>query len=265
MTHKAIFENLLLSEEAKVQLEEAFTVAVEAKAAILEAEYKEKEEELQETVIAQVQDMVAEALSEELDVLGEELAHARQLDVEYAEKLELFKESYEAAQADVIRVMVAESVAEEVAELMEDVEFAKQNAFGMQIYEAFRDSFDANFAGADIDVASKLRETEVQLEAYQRKEAVEKLLEGIGGKERAVFETLLEGVAIERLEERFSSVKPLVLREGAAPVITEGDAPVITEGDAPVITEGQIVVEEGAVQSELAAAFSKAIGLAKRK
>ena len=46
MTHKAIFENLLLTDEAKVQLEEAFTTAIEAKTALLEAEYKEKEEEM---------------------------------------------------------------------------------------------------------------------------------------------------------------------------------------------------------------------------
>ncbi len=46
MGYKEIFENLLLSDEAKVQLEEAFTVAVEAKMTHLEAEYKEKEQEM---------------------------------------------------------------------------------------------------------------------------------------------------------------------------------------------------------------------------
>lgn len=262
MGYKAIFENLLLSDEAKVQLEEAFAVAIDAKTTLLEAEYKEKEAELQETVIAQVQDLVAEAISEELDAISEELTQARQLDVEYAEKLELFKESYGASQEDLVRVLVAETVEEEVSELMEDVEFAKQHAFGVQIYEAFRDSFEANFSGAEIDVVAKLRAAELQLEAFQRKEVVEKLLEGVGGKERAVFTTLLEGVAIDRLEERFNSVKPLVLREGYSTKVE----PILENTQVQSnITEGRVVVEEGVSAPELAAAFNKAIGLAKRK
>lgn len=261
MGYKEIFENLLLSDEAKVQLEEAFTVAVEAKMTLLEAEYKEKEQEIQESAIAQVQDLVAEAISEELDAISEELAHARQLDVEYAEKLETFKESYAASQEDLVRVLVAESVEEELSELMEDVELAKQNAFGMQLYEAFRDTFDTNFSGADLDAVTKLRETELQLEAYQRKEVVENLLEGIGGKERAVLTTLLEGVSTERLEERFNTVKPLVLRESAAPT----EQPVVENTVEQPVVEGQIVVEEGVAASDLTAAFAKALGLAKRK
>lgn len=256
MTHKAIFENLLLTDEAKVQLEEAFSTAIQAKTVLLEAEYKEKESTLQEEILSTVQDLVSEALSEELDVLAEELSHARSLDVEYAEKLELFKESYANAQEDSIKVLVAESVAEEVSELLEDIQLAKENAFGVQLFEAFKDMFDANFGGAEIDVVAKLRETELQLETFQRKEAMATLLEGIGGKERKVFESLLEGVALDKLDDRFNSVKPIVLRESITPVLES------VEQDK--IEDVQIVVE-GDDKAALMAAFNNAISLGKRK
>lgn len=261
MSYKAMFESLLLTDEAKTQLEEAFTTAIQAKTALLEAEYKEKEETIQESVLATVQDLVAEALSEELELLSEELEHARTLDVSYAEKLELFKENYATAQEDIIRVMVAESVAEEVAELGDDIEYAKQNAFGMQIYEAFKDSFSVNFGDASPDVVEKLRVAELQLEAYEREKEVERLLEGFGGKERAVMESLLEGVTSDKLEKRFNSVKDIVLRESA----TVQEAPVstlITEGEQP---EHKLVVEGVEDVSALNAKFAKALGLANRK
>lgn len=256
MTHKAIFENLLLTDEAKVQLEEAFSTAIQAKTVLLEAEFKERESTLQEEILGTVQDLVSEALSEELDVLAEELSHARSLDVEYAEKLEMFKESYAEAQDDVIKVLVAEAVAEEVGELLEDVQFAKENAFGNQLFEAFKDMFEANFGGADIDVVTQLRNTELQLEAFQRKEALETLLEGIGGKERKVFESLLEGVTIGKLEDRFNSVKSIVLRESVTSATTDA----IT---APIV-ESQLIVESGD-KAALMAAFNSAINISKRK
>lgn len=260
MTHKAIFENLLLTDEAKVQLEEAFTTAIQAKTALLEAEYKEKEEEIQETVLATVQDIVSEALAGELVVLSEELEHARTLDVQYAEKLELFKESYAATQDDVIRVLVAETVEAEVGELLEDVEYAKQNAFGMKVYESFKDLFDVNFGNADTDVVEKLRAAELQLESYEREKEVERLLEGIGGKERAVMLTLLEGVASGKLEKRFESVKGIVLRESATA------QPLVESTVAPVVEESAKLVVEGVEDIDsLNAAFNKALGLANRK
>lgn len=261
MTHKAIFENLLLTDEAKVQLEEAFTTAIQAKTALLEAEYKEKEEEIQESVLATVQDIVSEALADELVVLAEELEHARTLDVQYAEKLELFKENYATTQEDAMRVLVAESVTEEVGELLEDIEYAKKNAFGMQIYEAFKDSFDVNFGVADADVVEKLRAAELQLESYERAKEVERLLEGIGGKERAVLLTLLEGVESDKLEKRFASVKDIVLREAV-----DTTEPITESVDEPVVAESTKLVVEGVEDIDsLNAAFNKAIGLANRK
>lgn len=258
---KAIFENLLLNEETKVQLEEAFSTAIEAKIAILESEYREKEEALQETVVADIQEIVAEALSEELDVLAEELEHARTLDVQYAEKLEMFKESYASSQEDVMQVLVAETVAEEINELREDVEQAKKHAFGVKMFESFRDMYDANFGGVDVDVVEKLREAEMQLETYQRKEKMDELMEGIGGKERNVLATLLEGYETSQLESRFNTVKSIVLRESA-----EVTAPVLTESaKVEVLETARIVLENTDDNADVLDAFQKALSIATGK
>lgn len=261
MNYKEIFESLLLTDEVKEQLEEALATSITAKETLLEAEYLEKTEQLQENMLGTVQDLVAEALSEELEVLAEELAHARSLDVSYAEKLELFKESYAETQDELLKVTVAEAVQEEVSELIGDIEYAKQNAFGNKLYESFKDMFDANFGGAEIDVVERLRESEERLEKYQRDEAIEELLEGIGGRERGVFISLLEGVALDKLANRFDTLKDIVLRETVEPIVE----PIKENLTKVVADEHELVVEASVQSSDLTAAFNRALNIANRK
>lgn len=260
-----IFENLLLTEETQTQIKEAFASAVEAHKAELELEYKEKEATLQEEASMKVQDLVAESISTELDALAEELEHARTLEVQYAEKLELFKEAFSAAKEDEVRVLVAETVQEELDELKEDIEQGKKFAFGKQLFEAFADAYAANFGNTDVDVVEQLKEAKAELEAYKRAELIDELLEGIGGKERAVFTTLLENSETDKLKERFESIKPIVLRESE-----NSDKTVVQESTAPVIEEqaveqqDAVLVTEGQVDDSLNKAFARALKIANR-
>ena len=98
MSIKTLLENSVLSEETKQVVQEAFEVAMTAKEAELTEQYKNKyEADLLEATVEirnAVQESLQEVVAEEMQEIAEELKHSRTLEVQYADKLATFKESY---------------------------------------------------------------------------------------------------------------------------------------------------------------------------
>lgn len=210
---KQLFESEILNEESRSIISEAFKTAVEARKAELEVEYAQKIVENTQSMIERIPLLVEESLESELAQLSEEVAHARTLEIQYAEKLSEFKESYAASQQDKIAIQIAEAVATEIEELKEAIEEAKKHEFGMAIYESFRSAHEAMFGGKEISVADELKEAKQELEQYRRKEKLDEMLSCLSGKKRKVAETVLEGVALDRLEEKFESIRATLMAE----------------------------------------------------
>lgn len=240
---KKLFESAVLTDEIKKELSEAFDTAVSARSVELEAEFEQKLEEAKTAIADSIPSMVEEALAEEMAAIAEEVAHARNLEVGYAKKLTEFKESYAAAQDEKLQVLVAEGIATEVEELRESIELAKKNDFGMKVFEAYREVFDEQFGGIDASELAELKEAKEELGKYQRKEKMTELLEGISGEKRAIAETILDGVATEKLDEKFAGIRGVLLAEN-----DKGDSSERIDESAPASatdSKGNVVIEEG--------------------
>ena len=238
---KKLFESQLLNEETKVVLQEAFDTAIKAKEAEVEAKYAEKLNEEKTAMITVAIEMVEEAVADELSKIADEITEARALEVTYAEKLETFKKQYDEKLQEQMETLVAESVAEELAELAEDIEFAKKHQFVMSMFESYKDVYAKTFGTGDIDAYDQLKEAQEELAELKREKVLNSLLEGLEGSKRSIAMTILEGTATEKLEARFESIRPVLLKE-----TKEENEETITESATnEEEVKGKVVIEEG--------------------
>lgn len=251
---KELFENAVLSEESKTLIAEAFEAAIKTREVELEADYNERLKLAEAEITAQLPTMIEEALSEEIAAIAEEVAHARTLEVQYAEKLTQFKEDYAQAQQEKMQILVAESVAEEFEEIKEDIELAKKHEFVMSMFESFKETYEKMFGTADLNVYDQLKEAQEELDSYKRKETIARLTEGLKGDKKDIAITILEGVATDRMEAKFESIKAVLLSESQKPEDTNKQ---INENVEP--TGGTLILENGNDANKPASAAEAAL------
>lgn len=239
---KQLLESSMLNEESKAVISEAFDVAVQAKTDEIQNEYDVKLVEAKEELYNSAASMIEEAVSEELSSIKDEVVHARTLEVQYAEKLKMFKESYAEKQEEAARVQIAEAVAEEIAELKEDIDLAKKHEFAINMFESYKDVYNRMFGADDISVVDQLEEAQKELEALKRENKIREILESVSGNKRDVVMTLLESTPTDKLETRFESLRPLIIAESEKTTgeeqLDEGN----TEGKGDEV-KGTVVLE----------------------
>ncbi|MDA3806773.1 MAG: hypothetical protein PF440_02575 [Thiomicrorhabdus sp.] len=239
MDIKALFESGVLTQETKVIIEEAFDVAVKAKETELAEAHEVGLVEAKVELTTSMMEMVEEAVAEEIEAIAEEIEHARTLEIQYAEKLEIFKESFAEKQDEQMRILVAESVAEEISEISEDIEMAKKHEFTMQMFESFKDVYGKLFGGVEVDIIDELAEAKKELDGFKRQIVLDEILESVAGTKRQVALTILESVETDKLEKKFESIKSALLAE-----TTEAtDKEAITESNKEKDITGTIVME----------------------
>lgn len=251
---KQIFESAVLTDETKSVLQEAFNAAVSAKEIQLQESFDKKLADEVKVLAESAQEMIEEAIADHLEQYADEIAHARTLEVQYADKLEMFKESYAQKTDELVTTLVAESVAEEIEELKESIEEAKKIKFALDLFESYRDTYTKLFGGEESAVAlDELKEAKAELDALKRSQKIAELTESLQGSKKKVAETVLESVAIDKLEEKFNSIKHLLIAESTkAPeeekqpeAIEESAVVVIEEAEhEPVVTEKQRLAAE---------------------
>lgn len=212
---KELLESQILTDETKTVLQESWDAAVEQNRAELETEYAARLTEAREELLGKVGELVEESIATEFGTIAEELAEARDLEVTYAEKLETFKEQYAEKTQETVEQLVTESVTKEVEELKEDIDFARKHQFVMAMFESYKEVYAKMFGSADVDVHKELEEAVVERDALKREKIIGQLLESVTGEKRGVVETILEGVATEKLEAKFESLRPVILGESA--------------------------------------------------
>lgn len=210
---KSLFESELLNEETKTVLKEAWDNAVKANRDEVEAEYAEKLNEASSEITKEAVRLVEEAVADEMQAVAEELAEARSLEVEYAEKLSIFKEQYAEKMSEHVDNLVKETVETELNELKEDIEFAKKHQFGVKLFEAFRSAYVETFGDDETNIHESFEELKRENEALRREKIMSGLLESVSGEKRRVIETILEGVATDKLEDKFENLRPIILKE----------------------------------------------------
>lgn len=206
---KKIFEN---SAALPDELKETLTVLVKEAEEARESEYQKKLEESLNELRGLIPEMVNEAVADETKELVEELAEARTLEISYADKMEQFKENYANKMEELIPQLVSEGIEAEIAELKEDIEVAKKFEFAKKLVESFGEAY-AEFTGAEVSNVNEAEELRKELESLKRSNEINRVLEGIEGRKRKVFETVLEGVSSDKVESKFNTVKDFVLGE----------------------------------------------------
>lgn len=252
---KQLFESQLLNEETKQVLQEAFDKALEAKEVEVEAKYAEKLDEEKSAMTTVAVQMVEEAVADELTKISEEITEARTLEVRYAEKLEDFKAKYDEKLQEQMEALVAETVKEELDELQEDIEYAKKHQFVMSMFESFQDVYSKTFGTGDVDAYDQLKEAQEELEQLKREKVLNSLLEGLEGSKRSIAETILEGTATDKLEDRFESIRPVLLKESKK---DEDDGPLNeSDNDDEDVNKGKVVIEESEEEDDKVSSIDK--------
>lgn len=245
-----IFENAVLTDDTKTVLKEAFSAAVAAKEVLIREEYEKQIADEITALTNSAQTMVEEAVADHLAEFADEIAHARTLDVQYAERLEIFKESYAEKTDELTTALIAECIASEIYELREEIEEAKKVKFALNLVESFGETYAKLFGGEEtVSALDELKEAKQELDVIKRKQKISELVESLQGSKRKVAETVLEGVAFDKLEARFESIKPLLITEAVVtpdPVVEESANGSNDNDKKPA---GTVVIEEN-VQHE---------------
>lgn len=219
---KNLFENAVLNDETKTVIQEAFEAAISAKENELTESYEAKLTEARAEMTTAMVELVEEAVTEEMEAIKDEIVHARTLEVQYAEKLQEFKESYAEAQEDRSQVMIAEAIAEEMEELREDIELAKKTQFAMKIFESFRDAYAVTFGETDVNAQEELMSLKEEVESLRREKKLSELLEGLEGNKLTIAKTILETVDTDKLEAKFESIHSVLIAQSENKVV-EGE------------------------------------------
>ena len=283
-----LVESDLLTEETKKELTEAVTKQIEEakEAKIVEAtadieaqvrvELQEQYQTDKDALIEALDTKVEEYLQEELGELRDDIERFRDLEVEYAERLEEAREELnQVLQGDIeelvetIDTFLDMRLEEEVNELKEDIQVVKGLQFGADIFEAFEGMFAKKFIdehGLEKDlqekaehldkVTAQLEETTEALNLVQRDKKLDEVLSTLHGRNKDVMEAVLKNIPTEKLEEAYEHYIPKVLHESTesadvdsekendveSSVLAEGNESV-TESAKTDLTEGTVVID----------------------
>jgi len=225
---KKLLESELLNDDTKVALEEAINSfkeesITEAKGQ-LEVEYAKKMLTEKKDILAKMTDLINEAVTQEIAELKEDINHYKTIEPTYAKKLEEFKVQYAKTLSESFEGLVESHVKEEISELHDDLLEAKQNNFGMKLYESFKSTFDKLGVSEDMkSIQDKLEasvaalsESESAVIEFKREKVLEGLLGNLAGSKKDVMRTILESVDTDNLDQRYQETIDSVLKESVS-------------------------------------------------
>lgn len=257
-----LLQSELLSEDVKAEITTEWTSAVEAYKATLREqvsgdvrlELAEQWNTERDELVAKVDGLVSQVLVREMAELRGDIDRFRDLEVEYAEKLveEKHRLAGEVASeldslVDKIDEFFEMRLEAEMAELREDLEVVKKNDAGMQMFEAFAETFGHLYADDEsaqrrlkiaesklADAETVIAEREKQLSKMVRESKMESVLSALTGKKREQMALLLKNVDTQRLEESYKYFIGRILREGTEE--TTASTIVEAQGKTTVVT-----------------------------
>ena len=220
-----LLESELLTEETKTALQTAIVsfreeAITEAKKE-LEVDYAKKMLVEKEELSVKMIELITESVSKEIEELKEDIKYYKNIEPKYATKLENFKKEYSEKMTASFENLVESHVKEEMKELTEDLMEAKKNHLGMQIFEAFRATFEKLGVSEDVatikneltKVKADLAESKLEIAKMDREKVMEGLLNNLKGGKRDIMKTILENVNTDKLEERYNETIESVLED----------------------------------------------------
>lgn len=264
-----LLENDLLTEETKAELETAIQTQISEAVESAVNEAKEKTEaavraELaeqfvldKEALVEAIDTKINVFLEEELEEFREDVENFRNLEVEFAEKevamkaqlAEVAKQDF-AKLVDILDEFLDEQVEAVFEELREDIEVAKQNTFGQEIFESVKDKFERDFFDADRvkenaanaqreleRTQQELKEARAQLAENSRQQAINEALSNLNGKPYEVMKAILAKTPEKKVKAVYEQFIGRVLNMDTVEDDTEKESKVLAEDSKPGKTE----------------------------
>jgi len=249
---KKLLDNEILTEETKTGIvavidEMKESIITEEVAKItneLEVKFAGQLTEAKKTLSTDLYSLINESVTEEVNELKENIQYYKDLEVNYAQKLEDFKSAYSIKLNENVENFIDGLVNDEIAELKTSLTEAKKNNFGLMIFESYKDVFDKMGSSDDVksikdELASakeELTESNKKIDELNRVSIMEGLLSNLEGSKREVMSTLLENVATGDLESKYNDTVKTVI--GNTEDLNESDKD-SDKGDSIVLAEDQ--------------------------
>jgi hypothetical protein len=193
-----------------------------------------------------LEQFIVTALAREINEFAQdkrELAEARvKLVSEAKVKFDEIKSRFIKRSAAIVETTVTKTLKSEMKQLKEDIDGARQNAFGRRLFEAFAQEFSSSYLNEKSEthkllkiiekreqelaeaknavnekaklVESKEREIRVAKDVASRKEVMAELLSPLSADKREIMKELLESVQTAKLNESFEKYLPAVMEGG---------------------------------------------------
>jgi hypothetical protein len=269
---KKLLESDVLSEDTKTELQEAWEEAVKLKKAEIteqvtldvRAELAEQWVKERDVVITKLDSFVSEQIETEFNELRSDIENFRDLEAEYAGKLVVEKQKIAESMNEELNILIDKideffdvRLAEELDELKDDLEFARQNDFGRKIFEAFSAEF-SNYVDEDaiqsklavteaklIDAQAALLEAEKETGKLLREQKLGALLKPLSGAKREQMEFVLQNIETKKLDEAYGHfIGRIITEETAATTITEGAKTTEVKTGDTNIPEDELITEQ---------------------
>jgi len=189
------------------------------------------------------------------------------------EKLAELQQNFVTRSAELVKESITKKLESEMTQLKEDIQIARENMFGRQIFEAFASEFAVTHLNenkeirklqavvaakeralveakeqvekAAMIVESKDKEIKIIKESTERKEILANMLKPLNKEKATVMSELLESVQTAKLQSAYEKYLPAVLNNTAQPaakpkaMLTEGRVEVTGDKSAntPIIEE----------------------------
>ena len=217
----------------------------------------------QTEAVAKLEKFVIHALAEEIKEFDQDKKAVVETKVklvaEAKQKIAELQGAFVKRSAKLVKEAVAENLGNELTQLKEDIQAARENMFGRRLFEAFASEFAVThlsenkefaklqsmldekdqviaesqkaIAEKEALVESKNREVKVITESITRKEKLAELFKPLNKEKADVMSSLLEGVQTERLQAAYEKYLPAVLNNSS---VKKTEKPVLAESRVEV-------------------------------
>jgi hypothetical protein len=217
----------------------------------------------QTEAIAKLEKFVIHALAEEIKEFDQDKKAVVETKVklvaEAKQKIAELQGAFVKRSAKLVKEAVAENLGNELTQLKEDIQAARENMFGRRLFEAFASEFAVThlsenkefaklqsmldekdqviaesqkaIAEKEALVESKNREVKMITESITRKEKLAELFKPLNKEKADVMSSLLEGVQTERLQAAYEKYLPAVLNNSG---VKKAEKPVLAESRTEV-------------------------------
>ena len=207
-----------------------------------------EDRKMYENSVSRLEKFVIKSLAEEIQEFEQDKQAVVETKVRLIagakDKLAELQQNFIARSAELVRESVTRKLESEMTQLKEDIQMARENMFGRQIFEAFASEFAVTHLNenkeirklqaivaakeqalaeakqqadsASIIVESKNKEIRIIKESTERKDTITSLLRSLNKEKATIMSELLESVQTAKLQSAFEKYLPAVLNNTAA-------------------------------------------------